>query len=129
MEEVRDNSGEVKLSFFAKQKMISDAKTTFQLVAAVVKNATLYPKSHPSLLSSAEKLLGKIEELMLGRKDVSFYLVAGELFFETYSIPLDQSLWLIDSAGDFWAARRELLGESFNDFLRDSLRQRRLGSG
>jgi hypothetical protein len=41
----------------------------------------------------------------------------------------DQSLWAIDRAEDFWAARRELLAESLNDFLRDSLPQRRLGSG
>lgn len=44
-------------------------------------------------------------------------------------IPSEDSLWAIDRAEDFWAARRELLAESFNDFLRDSLPQRRLGSG
>jgi hypothetical protein len=44
-------------------------------------------------------------------------------------IPSDQSLWAVDRAQDFWAARRELLAESFNEFLRDSLPQRRLGSG
>jgi hypothetical protein len=44
-------------------------------------------------------------------------------------IPSDDSLWAINRAEDFWAARRELLAESLNDFLRDSLPQRRLGSG
>jgi hypothetical protein len=44
-------------------------------------------------------------------------------------IPSDDSLWAINRAEDFWVARRELLAESFNDFLRDSLPQRRLGSG
>src|SRR5437016_11727897 len=44
-------------------------------------------------------------------------------------IPSDQSLWAIDRADDFWAARRELLAESFNQFLRESLPQRRLGCG
>ena len=44
-------------------------------------------------------------------------------------IPSDQSLWTVERAEDFWEARRELLAESFNDFLRDSLPQRRLGSG
>ena len=44
-------------------------------------------------------------------------------------IPSDDGLWAINLAEDFWAARRELLAESFNDFLRDSLPQRRLGSG
>jgi hypothetical protein len=43
-------------------------------------------------------------------------------------IPPDESLWAISRAEDFWAARRALLAESFNDFLRDSLPQRRLGS-
>jgi hypothetical protein len=48
---------------------------------------------------------------------------------KTQCIPADQSLWAIDRAEDFWAGRRELLAESFNDFLRESLPQRRLGSG
>jgi hypothetical protein len=43
-------------------------------------------------------------------------------------IPTENKLWAIDRAADFWAARRELLAESFNDFLKDSLPQRRLGS-
>jgi hypothetical protein len=43
-------------------------------------------------------------------------------------IPADRSLWAIDRAEDFWASRRELLAASFNDFLRESLPQRRLGS-
>jgi hypothetical protein len=44
-------------------------------------------------------------------------------------IPSDSSLWSIDRAEDFWTARRELLAEAFNDFLRDSFPTRRLGSG
>jgi len=44
-------------------------------------------------------------------------------------IPSDSSLWTIDRAQDFWAARRELLAEAFNDFLKDSFPTRRLGSG
>jgi hypothetical protein len=44
-------------------------------------------------------------------------------------VPSDQSIWTIDKAAEFWTARRELLAESFNDFLRTSLPQRRLGSG
>ena len=43
-------------------------------------------------------------------------------------IPPDQNLWAIDRAEDFWAARRQLLSNAFNDFLRDSLPNRRLGS-
>jgi hypothetical protein len=44
-------------------------------------------------------------------------------------IPTDQSLWAIDRSDDFWRVRRDLLANSFNEFLRDSLPQRRLGSG
>jgi hypothetical protein len=44
-------------------------------------------------------------------------------------IPPDQSLWVIDRADDFWESRRELLAASFNEFLRESLPQRRLRAG
>jgi hypothetical protein len=43
-------------------------------------------------------------------------------------IPTEKRLWAIARAADFWTARRELLAESFNDFLKDSLPQRRLGA-
>ncbi len=94
-DELRDSRGEAKQSFYAKQQLINAARSTFQHLAAVMKNATLYPESHPSLLSSAEKLLAKIQELLVDRKEVSFYLVWGELFFETHSVPVDQSLALV----------------------------------
>src|SRR6266540_1728021 len=94
-DEQRDSRGEAKQSFYAKQQLINAARGTFQHLAAVMKNATLYPESHPSLLSSAEKLLAKIRELLVDRKEVSFYLVGGELFFETHSVPIDQSLSLV----------------------------------
>lgn len=91
-EELADARGEARQSFHAKQQLIASAKLTFQHLATVIKGVTLYPLEHPFLLSSAEQLLGKIGELLMTRKDVSFYIVAGELFFETYSIPVDQSL-------------------------------------
>ena len=53
----------------------------------------------------------------------------GSSVLKSQCIPTDQSLWAIDQADAFWAARRELLSDSFNDFLRDSLPQRRLRSG
>jgi HD-GYP domain-containing protein (c-di-GMP phosphodiesterase class II) len=90
-----DSRGEAKQSFFAKQQLISAAKTVFQHLAAVIKNASLYPGSHPTLLSSAEKLVSKVQELLADRKEVSFYLVGGELFFETHSVPIDQSQALL----------------------------------
>ncbi len=96
MEEQHDDSrGEARQSFFAKQQLLNSARTTFQLLSAVLKNATLYPEAHPFLISSAEKLLSKIQELLVNRKEVAFYLVGGELFFETLSVPVDQNLVLL----------------------------------
>jgi len=46
---------------------------------------------------------------------------------ESQCIPTDRRLWEIAHAVAFWSARRDLLASSFNDFLRDSLPQRRLG--
>lgn len=41
-------------------------------------------------------------------------------------IPTDSTLWRIDQAESFWEARRELLAESFNDFVQKALPQRRI---
>jgi hypothetical protein len=41
-------------------------------------------------------------------------------------IPGDAALWRIDRAESFWAARRELLATSFNEFVRKALPQRRV---
>ncbi len=40
-------------------------------------------------------------------------------------IPEDSALWAIDRAEEFWAARRELLAQSFNDFVAGALPSRR----
>jgi hypothetical protein len=45
---------------------------------------------------------------------------------ESQCIPTDASLWRIERAKDFWAARRELLANAFNDHLRGSLPNRRV---
>ncbi|HXY54674.1 MAG TPA: HD-GYP domain-containing protein [Nitrospirota bacterium] len=94
-ESQNDSQAEAQQSFFAKQQLIGSAKTAFQQLSAVMKNATLYPAAHPFLLATAEKLLGTIEALLVDRKEVAFYLAAGELFFETLSVPVDQSLSLL----------------------------------
>jgi HD-GYP domain-containing protein (c-di-GMP phosphodiesterase class II) len=94
-DEQNDSRTEAKQSFFAKQKLIDSARTAFQLLSAVLKNVTFYPEEHPILLAAADKLLSKIEELLEGRKEAAFYLVGGELFFETLSVPIDQSFSLI----------------------------------
>jgi len=44
---------------------------------------------------------------------------------ESQCIPTNAALWRIEQAESFWAARRELLAESFNDFVRTALPQRR----
>ena len=90
-----DSRGEARQSFFAKQQLIDSARTAFQLLSAVLKNASLYPEAHPILLTAADKLRHRIEELLLGRKEVAFYLVGGELFFEKISIPIDQGFALL----------------------------------
>ncbi|MGA2622149.1 MAG: DUF262 domain-containing protein [Thermoguttaceae bacterium] len=41
-------------------------------------------------------------------------------------VPTDSALWRIDEADAFWRARRELLADSFNDYVRKSLPQRHL---
>lgn len=45
---------------------------------------------------------------------------------DSQCIPLDSSLWTIDSAEQFWNERRGLLAGAFNDFLRKSLPGRRI---
>lgn len=52
----------------------------------------------------------------------------GPRVLKSQCIPADGHLWAIDHAPEFWAARRELLTASFNDFLRLSLPQRRLAT-
>jgi len=91
-EEPKDSRGDARQSFFAKQQLINAAKSTFQLLASVLKNASLYPASHPFLHTSADKLVRQVNELLVDRKEVAFYLVGGELFFEKDSVPIDQSL-------------------------------------
>jgi hypothetical protein len=41
-------------------------------------------------------------------------------------IPSDSTLWSIDSAPLFWKARRELLADAFNEFVREALPNRRV---
>jgi hypothetical protein len=48
---------------------------------------------------------------------------------DSQCVPDDPHLWLIDQAEQFWEARRTLLADSFNEFLKDALPGRRLGSG
>ena len=45
---------------------------------------------------------------------------------QSQCIPTDSALWRIDQADAFWQARRELLAESFNEYVRKGLPQRRI---
>jgi hypothetical protein len=47
---------------------------------------------------------------------------------DSQCVPTQSNLWTIDSAEHFWAARRELLANSFNDFLKEALPQRRVAN-
>jgi hypothetical protein len=45
---------------------------------------------------------------------------------DSQCIPRDESLWRVDRAAEFWAERRALLADAFNDFLREALPRRRM---
>jgi len=82
-------------SFIDKQRRIESSRVLFQLLAAMLKNASLYPEGHPSLRAAADKLENKTHEILTERNEAAFYLVDGELFFENLSLPLDQNLSLV----------------------------------
>ncbi|MDR0275984.1 MAG: hypothetical protein LBI48_11730 [Burkholderiaceae bacterium] len=63
--------------------------------------------------ASPEVYLGKIKQKIL----------------ESQCIPLDQNLWQIDRAEEFWKRRRELLAEAFNDYLQEVLPGHRVSTG
>jgi hypothetical protein len=45
---------------------------------------------------------------------------------ESQCIPADRSLWRVERAEDFWEARKALLSNAFNEYLKTSLPDRRL---
>ena len=45
---------------------------------------------------------------------------------DSQCVPTDASLWGIDHASEFWAERRRLLSQAFNEFVRSALPQRRV---
>jgi hypothetical protein len=56
--------------------------------------------------------------------DVYLAKLRGEVL-ESQCIPANRELWSIERATDFWEARRVLLADAFNDFLRSALPNRR----
>jgi hypothetical protein len=49
-------------------------------------------------------------------------------YLESQCIPLDETLWRVKQAEEFFGARRELLVDSFNEFVREALPERQLSS-
>ena len=85
-----DHEGREKLSFFLQQQLVDMAKKGFLQLGVLLRNASLYPPAHPFLLGSAEQLLVSLEELCAKRKEASYHFVDGELFFETFSVPMEE---------------------------------------
>jgi len=56
VDEQGDKILEARQSYFEKQRLVESARIAFQFLAAVLRNASLYPQQHPILQSSAEKL-------------------------------------------------------------------------
>ena len=48
---------------------------------------------------------------------------------DSQCVPSDANLWLVERAEDFWKARRNILTESFNEYVREALPGRRGLSG
>jgi len=64
----------------------------------------------------------------IGAKSPDVYLKEIERqVLESQCIPLNNGLWHVDQAEKFWDARRKLLADAFNAFLRESLPKRRVG--
>ena len=43
---------------------------------------------------------------------------------QSQCIPMDEALWRVDRAEDFWTARRELLADAFNEYIKSALPNR-----
>jgi len=83
---------EGKTSFFIQQQLVSRAKKTFLQLVALFKNATIYPAAHPFLLGSAEQVLIGLDDLFARKSEAAYHFIAGELYFETFSVPLEEQL-------------------------------------
>jgi hypothetical protein len=63
----------------------------------------------------------------IGQAGPEVYLPkVGTRVLKSQCIPTDSALWRIDQAELFWQARRELLADSFNEHIRESLPQRHM---
>ncbi len=107
-----------RLSFFQQQQLVDMAKKAFLQLVGLLKSATLYPPAHPFLLGSAEQLLLCLDQLFAKRSEASFHFVEGELFFETFSVSMEE--YLAQTAED--VTRKGIGGITFQQGLnRDEL--------
>jgi hypothetical protein len=132
-----DRSGLIALYIACRQRGIFDFYTGAKVVLQNnVNRHHILPRgqfpeySRPTAdnIANIAFIVGDVNKA-IGQAGPEVYLKRiGRSVLESQCIPLDQSLWLIDRADEFWAARRELLADAFNDFLRETLPQRRLGA-
>lgn len=81
-----------RLSFYLQQQLIATAKNVFQQLATLIKSAQLYPSAHPSFLSAVDQFYLAIDDLLAKRSEAVYFFVAGELFFDTFSVPIEEPL-------------------------------------
>ncbi len=91
-EDQKAGHNEGRTSFFIQQQLVSLAKKAFLQLVALFRNATIYPAAHPFLLGSAEQVLISLDELFTRKNEAAYHFIAGELFFETFSVPLEEQL-------------------------------------
>jgi hypothetical protein len=85
-------------------------------------------RSTADIVANIAFIVGDVNK-SIGQSGPEVYLARlGPRVLKSQCIPLEESLWRVDRADEFWSARQELLAESFNDFLKSSLPQRRLGA-
>jgi HD-GYP domain-containing protein (c-di-GMP phosphodiesterase class II) len=95
MEEKHIKQVDSKKSFLAQHKLVEAAKVSFQFFSGILRNAGLYPEGHPTLMDAANKFFYSLEVLFKERHEAPFYLIGGELFFETLSLPVDNNMSML----------------------------------
>ncbi len=131
-----DKSGLLALYIACMKRGILDFYTGAKIIMQdtvdrhhILPRAQFSDRSRPSAdnVGNIAFIIGDVNK-SIGQSGPEVYLKRLESgVLKSQCIPTDPNLWAVDRAEDFWAARRELLADSFNDFLRDSLPQRRLG--
>jgi HD-GYP domain-containing protein (c-di-GMP phosphodiesterase class II) len=87
-----DSGSASHLSYFVQQEFSQIAKKAFRQLVALFRNAALYPPAHPAVLGSAEQLFITLEDIYSKRQEAAFHIIAGELYFETFSVPIEESM-------------------------------------